>query len=370
METNLHKFFGQINDPRIDRKRKHLLIDIIILTVIAVISGADSWDSIELFGKSKHDFLKKFLRLPNGIPSHDTINRVISMIRPNKFENVFIQWVESLKCKDFDNKRLKEVIAIDGKTLRGSKDTFHQKKPIHLINAWASINGLVLGQCAVDGKTNEIKAIPELLELLDIEGCIITIDAMGTQKEIAAQIIDNKADYILALKSNQKYLKENVETIFNVQTPDSEHTTLEKGHGRIETRQCQVITDLKFLDESELKWKNLASIIKITSTREINQMKTEETRWYLSSLQVNAEMMNKYIRNHWLVENALHWTLDVTFKEDQQRKRNANAAQNFALIQKMALNMVKSDKANKGSLKSKRLRAGWDEKYLLFLLGF
>ena len=229
---------------------------------------------------------------------------------------------------------------------------------------------MVLGQCAVDWKTNEIKAIPELLELLDIEGCIITIDAMGTQKEIAAQIIDNKADYILALKSNQKYLKENVETIFNVQAPDSEHTTLEKGHGRIETSQCQVITDLKFLDESELKWKNLASIIKITSTREINQMKTEETRWYLSSLQVNAEMMNKYIRNHWLVENALHWTLDVTFKEDQQRKRNANAAQNFALIQKMALNMVKSDKANKGSLKSKRLRAGWDEKYLLFLLGF
>lgn len=370
METNLHKFFGQIYDPRIDRKRKHLLIDIIILTVIAVISGADSWDSIEAFGKAKQDFLKKFLRLPGGIPSHDTINRVISMIRYDRFEQVFIEWVESLKSKQLDNESFKEVIAIDGKTLRGSKDSFHQKKPIHVVNAWACSNGLALGQRTVDGKTNEIKAIPELLKLLDIEGCIITIDAMGTQKEIAEQIIENKADYILALKSNHGYLKENVETIFKVQTPISEHTSVEKGHGRIETRKCQVINDLKFLDEDQLKWKNLASIVKITSTREVNNIKTEETRWFISSLNVSAQIMNNCIRKHWQVENCLHWTLDVTFREDHQRKRNANAAQNFAIIQKIALNLVKSDKANKGSLKTKRLRAGWDEKYLLFLLGF
>lgn len=370
MDTNLHKFFGQIYDPRIDRKRKHLLIDIIILTVIAVISGADSWDSIESFGKAKQDLLKRFLRLPGGIPSHDTINRVISMIRSDRFEQLFIKWVESIKSKELDNESFKEVIAIDGKTLRGSKDSFHQKRPIHVVNAWASSNGLVLGQSTVDGKTNEIKAIPELLKLLDIEGCIITIDAMGTQKEIADEIIDNGADYILALKSNQNYLKENVETIFKVQTPISEHTTVEKGHGRIETRQCQVINDLKFLDENQSKWKNLASIVKLTSTRELNNTKTEEIRWFISSLNVSAEIMNNCIRKHWQVENCLHWTLDVTFREDYQRKRNANSAQNFAIIQKIALNLVKSDKANKGSLKTKRLRAGWDEKYLLYLLGF
>lgn len=370
MESNLHKFFARIHDPRIDRKRKHLLIDIISLTVIAVISGADSWYSIEIFGKARQDFLKKFLRLPGGIPSHDTINRVISMIRADQFEQIFIEWVESLKSKEFDNEYFKEVIAIDGKTLRGSKDSFHQKKPIHVINAWASSNGLVLGQRAVDGKTNEIKAIPKLLEMLDIEGCIITIDAIGTQKEIAGQVIDNGADYILALKSNQSYLKENVENIFRVQTPTSEHTTVEKGHGRIETRQCQVINDLKFLDEEKLKWRNINTIIKLTNTREIANAKTEETRWFISSLEANAQLLNNSIRKHWEVENSLHWTLDVTFREDMQRKRNANAAQNFAIIQKIALNLVKSDKTNKDSLKAKRLRAGWDEKYLMFLLGF
>lgn len=370
MESNLHKFFDRIPDPRIDRKRKHLLIDIIILTVIAVISGADSWNSIVMFGESKQGFLKKFLRLPGGIPSHDTINRVISMIKPEQFEQIFIEWVASIKTETFDNESFKEVIAIDGKTIRGSKDSFHQKKPIHVVNAWASSNGLVLGQSAVDEKSNEIKAIPKLLKILDIEGCIVTIDAMGTQKEIAEQIIENKADYILALKSNQRYLKENVETIFKVQTPTSEHTTIEKGHGRIETRHCQVINDLKFLDEVELKWKNLVSIIKLTSTREIANKKTEETRWFISSLNADAQLMNHSIRRHWEVENSLHWTLDVTFREDMQRKRNANAAQNFAIIQKIALNMIKSDKTTKDSLKSKRLRAGWDEKYLLFLLGF
>ena len=370
METNLHKFFGQIHDPRIDRKRKHLLIDIIILTVIAVIFGADSWDSIQSFGKAKQDFLKKFLRLPGGIPSHDTINRVIFLIRHDRFEQVFIEWIGSLKSKQLDNESFKEVIAIDGKTLRGSKDSFHQKKPIHVINAWASSNGLALGQKTVDGKTNEIKAIPELLKLLDIEGCIITIDAIGTQREIAEQIIKNKADYILALKSNHSYLKENVETIFKVQAPISEHTSIEKGHGRIEIRKCQVINDLKFLDEAQLKWKNLVSIVKVMSTREVNNNKTEETRWFISSLNVSAEIMSNCIRKHWQVENYLHWTLDVTFREDYQRKRNANAAQNFAIIQKIALNLVKSDKANKSSLKTKRLNAGWDEKYLLYLLGF
>jgi len=371
MKTNLHEFFGRIPDPRINRKRKHLLIDIIILTVLAVISGADSWYSIEMFGKLKHDFLKKILRLPGGIPSHDTINRVISMIKPDEFEKVFMEWADSMRSGALDHSRLKEVVAIDGKTIRGSGDSFHQKKPIHVINAWASSSGLVLGQKQVDQKTNEIKALPDLLKLLDIEGCVVTVDAMGTQTEIAEQVIDNKADYIMNLKSNQGYMRENVEMLFNVQPPQSEDTTVEKGHGRIETRHCQVINDLKFLDEEQLKWKNLSSVVKLTSIRETADMKkTQETRWFISSLDADARVMNKSIRKHWEVENSLHWTLDVTFNEDGQRKRSANAAQNFAIMQKIALNLVKSDKKNKDSLKSKRLRAGWDEKYLLYLLGF
>jgi len=202
METKLHEYFRQLPDPRLNRNKKHLLIDIIILSILAVICGAESWDSIEMFGKTKEVFLRKILRLPNGIPSHDTINRVLSMLRPQKFEQLFAQWVESVRIKG-----IREVISIDGKTMRGSKDTFHEKSPIHIVSAWANSNQLVLGQRKIDSKSNEITAIPLLLEMLDIEGSIITIDAMGTQKEIAKTIIDNKADYILALKGNQGEFK-------------------------------------------------------------------------------------------------------------------------------------------------------------------
>ena len=249
METSLHKHFSGLNDPRIKRNKKHLLLDIVILTIIAVLCGAESWDSIELFGKTKLGFLKTFLNLPNGIPSHDTINRVFSMLNPKKFEKLFAQWAASLKDKDIDL----ELIAIDGKTARGSKDTFHDQPPIHLVNAWAGHNGLVLGQCKSEGKSNEINTIPLLLEILDIEGCIVTIDAMGTQTKIAEAIVGGKGDYILALKGNQKGLREETESIFRVQQPVSIHEVTEKGHGRIETRKCEVINDLEFLHGKE-KW--------------------------------------------------------------------------------------------------------------------
>lgn len=362
MRTSLHQHFEYLADPRIKRNKKHLLSDIIILTILGVICGAESWDSIELFGKTKIDFLKTFLKLPFGIPSHDTINRVFSMLNPRQFEELFVQWTNSLKDKDIKG----ELIAIDGKTVRGSKDTFHDKPGIHLVNAWASQNQMVLGQFKTDGKSNEITAIPKLLELLDIEGSIITIDAMGTQVAIADKIVEGKADYILALKGNQKELREEVESIFRVQKPESVCEETEKGHGRIETRKCEVIYDLNFLHGKE-RWTKLTSIIKVSSERILNTKTSNETRYYISSLASDAEALNCHIRMHWSVENSLHWTLDMTFREDEQRKRNGKAAQNFALIQKIALNLLKKDPA-KGSLRSKRLKAGWDNQYLLDVL--
>ncbi len=365
MKSNLHTHFKCIKDPRIDRKKLHSLHDILSLVVIGIICGADSWDAIEEFGKAKKEFLATFLKLQNGIPSHDTINRVFSSINPKKFELAFISWVNSLKNKEISA----EVIAIDGKTVRGSKDSFHQSKAIHLVNAWACSNELVLGQLKVDGKSNEITAIPLLLDLLDIEGCVITIDAMGTQREIASKIIENKADYILALKGNQGNLEEEVESLFKVQKIEDQDVDIEKNRGRIETRTCQIIRDLKFLDKKE-DWTALKSIIRIISIREIDNKKSTESRLYISSLEHSAKDINRYIRSHWAIENSLHYTLDMTFNEDRQRKRDKNAAENFAQAQKIALNLLKNENSTKMSIKTKRLKAAWDNQYLLKLLDF
>ena len=363
MDTSLHHYFNQLPDPRIHRNKKHLLIDIIVLSIIAVLCGAESWDSIEMFGKSKKGFLSKILKLPNGIPSHDTINRVFSLIRSDKFEYLSAQWTESLK----DPKISQEVIAIDGKAIRGSKDSYHGDSAIHIVSAWANSNRLVLGQIKTNEKSDEITAIPKLLNILDIEGCIITIDAMGTQKKIAEKIIKEGADYILALKSNQPYLKENVDHTFLRQQPDSINETVEKGHGRIETRKCEVIDKLDFLDEKE-NWTGLKSLIRITANREINGKNTSETRLYISSIEADAKNFNSFIRQHWGVENSLHWTLDVTFREDAQRKRNGQAANNFALVQKIALNLLRKEETKKMSIKNKRLVAAWDNDFLLKIL--
>jgi predicted transposase YbfD/YdcC len=363
METSLHDYFSRLPDPRIYRNKKHLLIDVVVLSIIAVICGAESWNSIELFGNSKKEFLKKILKLPNGIPSHDTINRVFSLINPDKFDQLFAQWVQSLIEKKIPG----EVIAIDGKTMRGSKDSFHEKSPIHLVSAWANSNQLVLGQVRTSEKSNEITAIPELLNILDIEGCIITIDAMGTQKKIAEAIIDKKAHYILALKGNQGYLKEDVRNTFLRQQPDSIDDTVEKGHGRIETRKCEVINKLDFLDEKQ-QWADLSSLARVTATREINGKQTTEERLYISSVVSDAKSFNLFIRQHWGIENSLHWTLDVTFREDDQRKRNGHAANNFALVEKIALNLLKSEGSKNISIKNKRLVAAWDNQFLLKIL--
>jgi len=361
IQTSLHRAFSRLHDPRIDRAKKHNLLDIIILSVLAVLSGAESYDSIELFGKMNLNFLKQFLGLKNGIPSHDTINRVFQVLNPRQFERYFISWVQGLK----DEGTPEGVISIDGKTIRGSKDSFHNRSPLHSVHAWSVENGICLGQLECGEKTNEITVIPQLLDLLDIKNSIITIDAMGTQRAIAEKIIENGGDYILAVKGNQGGLEEEVHALCEQSRPVFDTCEVEKGHGRIETRRCEVFEKGFFVDE-ENRWKGLSSAIKITSTREFaNKTQTQE-RFYISSLNINNDF-NKYIRDHWSVENNLHWTLDMIFREDEQRKRANHAAANFAIVRKIALNLLKKDKG-KESLRSKRLKAAWNKEFLIKIL--
>ena len=359
--THLHQAFKSLKDPRIHRNRKHKLLDIIILSILAVLCGAESYDSIALFGKENFEFLKQFLELKNGIPSHDTINRVFQMLNPKQFELCFISWAQGLK----DSNILEQVIAIDGKTVRGSKDSFHHKSPLHSVHAWSVENSICLGQMECEEKTNEITIIPKLLDFLDIKGSIITIDAMGTQTAIARKIIENGGDYILSVKGNQGSLEEEVHTTCKQNKPISDSCVVEKGHGRIETRRCEVFEKGLIVDES--RWENLSAIIKITATREFPTGKIEtQERFYISSLNTKNDF-NTYIRSHWEVENKLHWQLDMTFREDEQRKRAKHAAKNFAIVRKIALNLLKKD-TGKESLRSKKLKAAWSKEFLINIL--
>jgi predicted transposase YbfD/YdcC len=362
VQTSLHKYFKHLPDPRIERQKKHNLLDIIILSILAVLSGAESYDSIELFGKTNFTFLKQFLELKNGIPSHDTINRVFQSLSPFYFERYFASWAQSLK----EDRIIEKVIAIDGKTSRGTKDSFHHKSPLHSVHAWSVENGICLCQVACGEKSNEITAIPQVLDLLDVKDCIITIDAMGTQTAIAEKIIEKKGNYILAVKDNQKKLEEEVQLTCKQRRPLFDTCEIEKGHGRIETRRCEVFSVDLILDEIKKRWKKLNTVIKITSTREYSGKIETQERFYISSLSANNEF-NKYIRSHWEVENKLHWELDMVFREDEQRKRSNHADKNFAIVRKIGLNLLKKENG-KESLRSKRLKAAWDKEYLLTLL--
>ncbi len=316
------------------------------------------------FAHSKEGFLKKFLELPNGIPSEDTINRVFSSINSSQFETCFIDWVNSI-C----NLSKGQVIAIDGKTIRGAKSK-GKKSPVHMVSAWANQNNLVLGQVRVNEKSNEITAIPELIDNLFIEGNIITIDAMGTQTDIADKIIESKADYILAVKENQPQLLEEIKDEFRFSRDSETDTNVDIGHGRIETRVCSVISDFQFIEHNN-KWNKLQQIIKIDSIREFkNSDKQPEkaTRYYIASLVDTAVNHQNNIRSHWGVENKLHWTLDVAFSEDASRKRKNNAAQNYSILLKIALNLLRNEKTEKQGIAGKRLKAGWNEAYLLKVL--
>jgi len=359
--TNLHQAFKSLKDPRILRNRKHKLLDIIVLSILAVLCGAESYDSIALFGKENLEFLRQFLELKNGIPSHDTINRVFQTINPRQFERCFISWAQGLK----DDGILERVIAIDGKTARGSKDSFHYQSALHSVHAWSVENGICLGQMECGKKTNEITTIPQILDLLDIKGCIITIDAMGTQTAIARKIVENGGDYILAVKGNQGALEEEVHATCKG-TPVSDSCVVEKGHGRIEIRRCEVFEKGLMVD-FENRWEKLSTVIKITATREFPSGKIEtQERFYISSLDKNNDF-NTCIRSHWGVENKLHWVLDMTFREDEQRKRAKHASANFAIVRKIGLNLLKKD-TGKESLRSKRLKAAWSKDFLINLL--
>jgi predicted transposase YbfD/YdcC len=363
-DSKIISIFKQVEDPRSHINQLHNLIDILLIGIISVICGAETWKQMVGFAKSKEAFLKTFLELPQGIPSEDTINRVFSSIDSNQFETYFIEWVNSIVGLSKG-----QVIAIDGKTIRGAKSQGN-KSPIHMVSAWACESNLVLGQIKTAEKSNEITAIPQLLDILDLAEQTITIDAMGTQREIAEKIIDNDANYILAVKANQAHLLENIEDEFKFAKQLNINVHEDFGHGRIETRTCSVITDFKFI-ESQNDWKNLASIIRIESIREFknSDKKTEKaTRYYISNLEDSARVFQTSIRSHWAVENKLHWTLDVSFGEDSSRKRKGNAAQNYSVLLKIALNLLKNEKTEKQGVKGKRLKAGWDNQYLLKVL--
>lgn len=363
--------FADLEDPRDERGKDHLLIDIITITICAVICGAESWVDIELYGQSKQAWFSTFLKLPNGIPSHDTFARVFARLDPEAMQQCFLGWIRAISALSAG-----EVIAIDGKKVRHSYDTGNGKGAIHMVSAWASANRLVLGQQKVDAKSNEITAIPLLLEVLAIEGCIVTIDAMGTQKEIATTIIERGADYVLALKGNQGGLFEDVQWLFEqaqaVQFQDVAHDfvqTIDKGHGRIEIRRCWTLAEaeLDYLVQKP-QWKGLKTVVMLQRDRKMNGQMTSETQYYISSLDPDAAKLLATIRTHWTIENHLHWVLDVAFDEDACRIRKDYAPQNFSLLRHIALNLLGQDKTTKAGIAAKRKKAGWDDAYLLRIL--
>jgi len=362
MESPL-SFFTGLHDPRIERTKAHLLEDILFIAITSVICGAESWNDMEDFGKSKEPWLRTILRLPEGIPSHDTFNRVFSMLDPKELETGFLEWTRSAS-------RLTEgeVVSIDGKSLRGSRSGGN-KSIVHMVSAWASENSMVLGQLKVSDKSNEITAIPELLKLLAVKGCIVTIDAMGCQKDIASAIIGKEADYILSLKENQGNLYQQAKDSFRFLDAASVSEDVDCGHGRVETRVCSAIDDLSMIRCGK-GWENLRSLVRVEAERYMKATgeSEKETRFYISSLPADAALLNRSIRSHWKIENSLHWVLDVAFNEDHSRKRAGHAAQNFSVISRIALNLLKNETASKRGIKGKRLKAGWDDKYLVKIL--
>ena len=361
--------FGQLKDPRLDRKKRHSLLNIIAITLSAVIAGADGWTEVEAFGKAHMKWLTTFLKLPNGIPSHDTFGRFFSLLDPVAFQACFIRWVQAL------HETVEGVVAIDGKTARRSHDEANGKKAIHIISAWATEAGISLGQIKVDDKTNEITAIPELLKVLTIRGCLVTIDAMGCQRQIAQDIVDAGADYLLAVKDNQETLRADVEEEFKSAQADrfvhmdhEYYETLEKGHGRIEQRQYWYTHDVAGLGTLE-RWPKLQGMVMCRATRTIKGESTTEDRYFItSSKDKSVKRIAASIRAHWRVENCLHWVLDVAFGEDQCRIRTGYAAENLATIRRAVINVIKNNKSKKGGVKTKRLQAAWDLDYLHELL--
>ena len=370
--ASIQAHFAQLTDPRTDRTKRHLMVDIIVIAFAAIVCGADNWVDVEAFGEAKLEWFRRFLPLPNGIPSHDTFGDVFARLDPEEFRACFLSWVQAVMRVTRG-----QVVALDGKTVRRSHARRLGKSAIHMVSAWAQTNRLVLGQVKVDEKSNEITAIPALLRLLDVTGCIVTIDAMGTQTAIAEQIVAQGADYVLAVKDNQERLAADVTATFAEaeqnhfkHVPHDYAKTIDKGHGRIDTRECWTLSREDYLQALRTSdaWVGLRSLAMVRATRQVGDEITVFSRYYISSLDGQAARLLDATRHHWGVENDLHWTLDVAFREDESRARIGHSAENLAVLRHMALNVLKQEKTAKVGIKTKRLKAGWDETYLLRLL--
>lgn len=380
--VSLFEHFANLSDPRIDRRKEHPLLDIVGLSICGVICGADGWTEIEEFGHAKQKWLQTFLELPNGIPSHDTIGRVFARLLPGEFQRSFQSWIQAISTVTGG-----QIISIDGKTLRRSYDRGRDKAAIHMVSAWANKNHLILGQVKTHEKSNEITAIPQLLEVLAITGCIVTIDAMGCQTEIAAQIIEQGADYVLSLKGNHGTVHQKVVEFFEqFDEPEQElehepepappgtkgialgdYETVDGDHGRIEIRRYRQVSDVQWLEERS-QWKGLQRVGMVETERHIGETVSVERRYYLSSLGQDVQQFAEAVRGHWSIENTVHWSLDVCFHEDDSRIRIGHAPENFAMLRHIALNLLKQDTRCKRGIKTKRLRAGWDHAYLAHVL--
>jgi predicted transposase YbfD/YdcC len=362
--------FEALEDPRIERTRKHLLGDILVLALCGVICDCDSFEDIELWAKCKHDWLKTFLQLPNGIPSHDTIGRVFAALDPKAFQECFIDWMNALWQANGVQR-----LHIDGKAVRRARKKEGLNGCLHLVSVWAHQSGLTLGQKAVAEGSNEIPAIPALLRTLELEGALVTIDAAGCQKEIAQTVRDQGGHYVLAVKGNQPTLYQDIQTCFAEAAMDDFAgvrydvlATQEDSHGRLEERVCTVLYELAGLSSKEA-WQDLKTVAMVYRRRQEGGKVSEQWSYYISSRKMTAKQMAAAVREHWGIENGLHWVLDVVFGEDQSRVRTGHAAENLAWVRKVALSLLRQDQSQ-GSLKGKRKRAGWDETFLLHLLGF
>ena len=378
-KTSLVAHFAQVPDPRINRRKDHDLIDILVIAVCTLLCAGETFNDMEDFGKAKRDWFRTFLKLRNGIPSHDTFNRVFAALDPKRFLDCFLRWTQSLR-----EAVPQEIVALDGKALRRALNQGQSVK--YVVSAWAESNGLVLGQMKVADKSNEITAVPELLRVLELSGCIVTLDAMGCQKKIAKEIIEADADYVLALKGNQETVHEEVKsfldaTLLEQQSPRLEGAklskaaatlasleTVEKDHGRLEIRRYYQSDQMDWFAD-RFKWEGLKSVGMVESVREVDGKTTVERRYYLASLPLGIETLARAVRGHWGVENKVHWIMDVCFREDQSRARAGYAAENLATLRRLALNLLKQEKTKKRGIRGKQLNASWDHAYLLRLLG-
>jgi predicted transposase YbfD/YdcC len=366
-ETTISKAFSELTDPRINRNLRHPLVNIITISICAIICGCDDFKSIEQYGNSKIEWFKQFLDLKHGIPSHDTFSDVLNRLKPKEFSQAFTQWVNQLgNLKD-------DIVSIDGKCMRGTLDKASGASAIHLVSAWSAKNNLCFGQVKVNEKSNEITAIPLLLDLLDIKDATITMDAMGCQFAIADKIVEAKADYVLALKGNQGEFHDDIKLFLDTHLasefkniPHSVSKIVNGDHGRIEQRDVWLVNDVEWLIERHPRWKSIKGIVIVDSTREVQGKVSHEQRLYITSHRnKKADYIANAIRSHWFVENKLHWQLDVSFNEDRNRLRSGYAAENFSMMNKVALNLLKNEKSVKVGVKTKRLKAGWDDTYMM-----